>query len=96
MKKDPVLYMCAGIIVITLLINIFAYSYLPSQVGVHTSGGQIDDYVSKFSFIFLLPGLQAIGSILAYFSKKRTKNIALILLNVICLGLDVFLIFYNT
>ncbi|WP_348623901.1 DUF1648 domain-containing protein [Paenibacillus peoriae] len=93
MKKNTEVYIVVGLIVITLLINIIAYPYLPDQVGIHQRSGNFDNYISKLGFLVVLPSIQIIGSVLTKLTGKTT--ITLILLNVVALITDIVLIFIN-
>lgn len=86
------LYSVVGLIAVTLLSNIFAYPYLPDQIGIHQQAGQIDDYVSKLAFIFLIPCTQVIASILI---MTKGKILPLLLFNVGTLILNTFLLYQN-
>ncbi|WP_151736713.1 DUF1648 domain-containing protein ['Paenibacillus yunnanensis' Narsing Rao et al. 2020] len=88
-------YLSVGLIFLTLVINLIAYSWLPDQIGIHMSGGQIDNYVGKLLFVFLVPGLQAFVTVMTLWSQKPSKNLVLILVNVFCVGLDIWMINYN-
>ncbi|MBW4081528.1 DUF1648 domain-containing protein [Paenibacillus sp. S150] len=93
MRKNMDVYATAGLILITLIINVIAYPHLPDKVGIHMQSGEIDSYLSKAGFVALLPGIQIIASVITKLTRKST--VTLILLNVIALGLDAFLIFKN-
>ncbi|WP_150274807.1 DUF1648 domain-containing protein [Paenibacillus tepidiphilus] len=95
MTDRKYLYLSLGVILLTLVTNLIAYPWLPEQMGIHMSGGQIDNSVGKLLYVFMVPGLQVFVSIMTVLSQKPTKNLVLILVNVFCLALNGWMIYYN-
>lgn len=92
-KNNIVLYSIVGLIAITVLSNIIAYPFLPDQVGIHQSAGEMDNYVSKLVFVCLLPAVQIIASIITKMTQKTT--LTLVILNVAIVLINAFLIYIN-
>lgn len=64
-------YFPAGIFIITLLLAVIAYPYLPAQVASHwDAGGQVNGYMDKFWGVFLFPVIQAFMLLLFWIIPK--------------------------
>lgn len=97
MKRDTVFYIIAGMIAITLLSNLIAYRSLPDQMGIQVKSFQFKahdftNYIPKLGFLFLIPGLQIVASILSGRRKSRTS---LLVLNTVLVIVNSFTIYIN-
>lgn len=97
-----------GLVIISFLIGIISYTYLPAQVASHwNTQGQVDGYMSKFWGIFLLP-IILVGIMLLFIAIPRIdplkKNIEsfrlyydgfIILFTLFMLSVELQIIFWN-
>ncbi|MGI1691618.1 MULTISPECIES: DUF1648 domain-containing protein [Thermoanaerobacter] len=94
------LYKCGWIFpVITFIINIFAYKYLPESIPLQRDAfGNINYAVSKLEFIFFIPVLQLFSYIAIKYPQAKGKRkishgIYDIAAGVILLLFDIFLLY---
>ncbi|AEM77945.1 DUF1648 domain-containing protein [Thermoanaerobacter wiegelii] len=94
------LYKCGWMfLVITFIINIFAYKYLPESIPLQRDAfGNINYTVSKLEFIFFIPILQLFSYIAIKYphakgKRKISHGIYDIAAGVILLFFDIFLLY---
>lgn len=81
--------------ILSTIINVIVYRYLPYKVGIHTNGnGIMDSYVSKTIFIVCTPVTLLVIDI--YLSKfKNLEALKVFALGIIIFVVNILIIFSN-
>ena len=80
---------------ITLIVNIFAYNFLPEKIGMQiNTSGELRNYVSKPIFIIIAPAVMAVMYLLHKGSDNVNKS-KYLSISVIIFIVNILSIFFN-
>lgn len=83
------------IFIITLLVNMIAYIYLPSRVGLQiTLSGELANYVPKMLFVLVAPFLMIITKL---FTRQSNNNeaVKILLVSILIFIFNIITILFN-
>lgn len=81
-------------IVITVIMNLIAYKYLPENVGIHWRNGEMDRHIGKMVFMILTPGVLVISNVYVNLIKKEAQMKGL-LVNILLVVVNAVMIYFN-
>jgi len=95
LKKLTPSKIALGLIVIGILINLFAYPFLPQTVSVHFDQyGKADGDVSKIGYLLFM----ALISVAVYVFTKVARKITdfrIVAISILLLGINIVILFVN-
>ena len=89
-KRKVIIYL---IIIVTFIINFISINFLPDIVPIHFSGGEPDNFASKYVFAIIFPAVMVLYLVYSKFLKDRSIESCVfgeVLMFILNLGVVIF------
>ena len=84
-----------ALVIVSILINLVAYRYLPEKISIHTNGNGVpDNYVPKMFFVALTPAILFIINIVSI-KLRKNELLKYFALTIILFFVNILIIFSN-